>query len=261
MTSQRNLTLEIPGAALFAAIAEEASIRDVDLDELERRVLAPELEAGAVAALALTIGRAGRASSRGALELAERRLRAQGHSTEADGVSIGLALLSPRPPPWVERAELGYRTASGDEELLIEDPIAAHWHARRRWGPPLRPDPEARIHLARGTGRVEALDAAIREGEIVLVYFEAGRFEQPSPPLFLTAAGFSRDVALTRMVRWSELRSVGLLERGRRVHAAFERRQAPVEALPWRSSVPAADLAALLRLALARARPEPAGER
>lgn len=256
---QSYLALEIPEEQLVRAIAEEGALADRDLDELERRVLTPHLEPAHVAGLALTIGRAGRPSSRGTLAAARAALEARGRGDEASAVELAIELLPLCPSKTVERADRGYRRVDDvrDLELFIDDPLATHWHLVHRWGPPLRPDPDAASIDAHASGDVEELVREVREGKVVVVRFEPdGRFVRGTEaPLFVVRAGFARDRSLSSLVRWSELASVGIVERRGARHAGWERYGADVERFPARSSLPVEGLVHLLTRMLALARP------
>lgn len=245
------LAVEIADDKLLTAIAEEDALIDATLDQLERDVVSPRTDAGRAAALALTIGRAGRPRSAAPLRAAIARLESAGQMLQAQAVALALELL-PLRPEIVERAERGYRRQDPitGAELFVEDPLAAHWHHEGRWGPPLRPDPDRKLVLARGDPPIDRLVSAVREGEIVLVTFQPdGVFRRPEPPLRLMRAGLSRTPSLDALTRWSEIVSVGAVERrwpDRRRRAAYEPKGGPELALPPHPSITTDSLIALM---------------
>jgi hypothetical protein len=251
------LSVEIASDRLLLAIAEEAALRDRDLDAIEHDLSAPNLDGGRAAALALTLGRAGRPTSRDVLAGLVLRLEQGGRTAEADATRLAIELLQLRPPPHVERADSGYRRsdpAGRGEELFVEDPIAAHWHHARRWGPPLRPDLDAPVIVAREAERVAEYLHDVREGRIVLVYFVPPHpFARPEPPLRLLRAGLTRDASLNTITRWSRIRSVGEAERRGTKRAAYERGDS-LEVLPERASLPSDALIELMTVLLKDAR-------
>ncbi|MCK6552772.1 hypothetical protein L6R52_43515, partial [Myxococcota bacterium] len=207
----------------------------------------------------LTIGRAGRASSRGTLAAARAALEARGRPDEASAVDLAMELLETRPPSSIERADRGYRRvdAARDVELFVDDPLAAHWHLVHRWGPPLRPDPDATTVEARADADVEELVREAREGKIVVVPFapEGRLLHTPEAPLLVVRAGFARDRAFGDLVRWSELASIGIVERRGARHVGWERYGARVERFGARPSLPVEGLLHLLTRMLELARP------
>jgi hypothetical protein len=256
--TDRYLVLEVPDDALITAIAEERSMIDADLDDLERRILSPSIDPQLASAIALTVARAGRGSSIETLRIVHARLLQQQRAIEASALLLARELCNVRPPPSVERAERGYRrtdVALG-ETLYVEDPLATHWHRQGRWGPPLRPDPDGVQHFLRGGEAIDEIASAIDDGAVAIVAFRAGRvLGRPHAALRLMRAGLARDVGLTTLVRWSNVSSVGMVERWRTRRVAFETGGGPLEILPSDPSLPADDLLALMTRLLKRARP------
>ncbi len=203
----RHLALEIPEDRLLFAIAEEAGLRDRDLDQIEA-TLAAETDPARAHALALTLGRSGRASSRAVIERAARAC--------PDGAfDLAIDLLDLRPAR-TERADRGYRfTAAPEAPLYVEDPLAAHWHGLNRWGPPIRPDPEARPIVPDAGASLASLERAALDGATIVWSFAPGPFERAHPALRLVLAGFARSPSLGDLVRWRDVASVGVLEQGR----------------------------------------------
>lgn len=258
LVQECHVAVEIPDDRLITAIAEEDGITDRDLDDLERRILDPGLDPAITAALALTLGRAGRPSSVEALARARLRLEAKGHPLEAKAVRLASEVLQLQPPPQISRAERGYRRvdAAAGETLYVEDPLAAHWHREHRWGPPLRPEPEREQVFARGEGQVDRLVELVRAGAIVIVGFQPSRLSSRSEPVFrLMRCGFSRDPLLRTLVRWAEVRSVGCVESWLGPKPAYEAGQGPVVLLPRAPTIPVTDLVALMTRLLKQARP------
>jgi hypothetical protein len=252
---QHYLALDIPEDELSAAIAQEAAIRDDDLDDLERRLATAE--PASAAALALAIGRAGRSESADAIHRALEQVNGAGRSLEAAAIQMALDLLPVAPPSSIERGERGYRRvdASRDEELLVEDPIAAHWHHLGRWGPPLRAEPDRPQRFLQGDIDVERAVDEAQKGRILIVGFRPSPWRiRPHAPLRLMRAGLSRDARLAMMVRWSRVRSVGAVEGRRGPRAAFETGNT-VEPLPWNASIPVPLLIDLMTRLLKHARP------
>ncbi len=256
--TDRYLVLEVPDDALITAIAEETAIIDADLDDLERRILSPSIDPQLASAIALTIARAGRGASIETLRIVEARLEQQHRTLEASALRLAKELCKLRPPPTVERAERGYRR--GDvalgETLYIEDPLAAYWHRRGRWGPPLRPDPDRAQRFLEDGDAIDEAAAAIKDGAIAIVAFRAGRFtRRPHAALRLMRAGLARDPGLFTLVRWSNVSSVGMVERRRTKRVAFETGGGPLEILPADPSIPSDALLALMTQLLKQARP------
>ncbi len=249
------LSLEVRDDQLFGAIAAEAALGDPGLDAIERELLAVPLDPGRVASLGLTLGRAGRASSGPALSAARARLEAAGHPREARAVALAEALLEARVPAAVERAERGYRHAPpGAPALFVEDPIAAHWHQRDRWGPPIRPARERPGVLATPGADLAALLGPPLDGRVLLVPFRPSRLaRRPAPVLRLTRAGFARTADLSDLVRWSAVRSVGRLHAGRSERAACETTAGRVD-FPPRAAVPLERLLELMGRLLKQSR-------
>lgn len=152
------------------------------------------------AALALTLARAARARDRVLLA------RVAAESSGPEGLALHLAsALGTLAPLAVERADGGYRYRRGGETLYVEDPVAAHFHAAGRWGPPLRPNPDRSPRLARG-----APDALVREvldgGVVVAPVRSEGMY---LPALRILRAGITRDAALKSIVRWPDIAGFG----------------------------------------------------
>lgn len=252
---ERYLALEVPDEELLGSIAQEAALTDLGLDALEAQLTAPGLDPGEAAAVALTVGRAGRARSRTGLEALRAQLVAAGHEDEAWAVSLASALLAPRPGAVVERAEEGYRMTVGTTRLYVEDPVAAYWHRRGRWGPPIRPDVDRPPTLLRGPGRVDAAMGQARDGAVLLVTFAPRRWlGAAEPPLRLCRAGLSRRPDLGGLVRWSEIGSLGRLEDDRGARVAWAGPDGAPVGLPERPSIPAEDLLTLMERLLKDAR-------
>ncbi len=251
MSESTQLVLDLSEARLFFAVAEEASLNDPGLDALEAELADPATEKERAAALALTLGRAGRGSSVGAL--AQLAAKMPPFSPHARAVRLAMDLLPLYPSPRVERADAGYRHTDADGHVLyVEDRLAAHWHAQGRWGPPLRPD-LSRAPLYAGPGvSEESLAEAALDGRIVVVTFRPHK--DPEAPLRLTRAGFSRDPALASLVRWSSVRSLGLVEHRGKRRAAYETKGAPVVSLPDGPSLAVDSLLALMGRLLKQSR-------
>lgn len=252
----RLLTIELPEDALVMAAARDGAIADRDLDALEAWLHSvPEPETGAAAAL--TVGRAGRSASAEALQAYRAHLEAGGHEEHASVLRLALDLLQLRPHPRVERAESGYRYTDpvDGSTLYVEDPLAAYWHRRSVWGPPLRPRVEEEDVL----GEPEACLAAALDGRLARIEVRTnwlascftwvrnkivGRLENEllaepaaSPanrrsPVWLTRAGLARDRNLNTLVRWSQLASIGFFGEGRRRRVALQPRSGPLLVLP-----------------------------
>jgi hypothetical protein len=241
------LTLKIPDDQLFGAIASEGALTDPQLDGIEAELLEGPLDPGRIAALALTLGRAGRPSSREALARAEARLAGAGHLREAAALRLAQALSSTQVPAAVERADRGYRFVDPErsEVLYVEDPLAAHWHQRDRWGPPLRPARERPAVWAGPRDELHPLLGAALDGRVVVVSFRPLFWQREvAPALRLTRAGLSRSADLGDLVRWSRVLSVGSAASRFGESAAYETRDGRVT-LPERPSLP---LPALLEL-------------
>lgn len=248
------LAVEVAPDRLIGAIAEETAFDDRDLDAIEAELARPAIEAGAAASLALALGRAGRASS--ARPLGAVRARFAG-TTEAKAIGVAIELLAVDPPRWLERGDVGYRRVDPFtlEELFIEDPLAAHWHHLRRWGPPLRAEPSAPQFEATGLD-AQGMAERVRAGEIARVTFEArsmfgGAIE---PALRLTRAGLTRDASLRELVRWSAITSVGVVERRFSRRAAYEVAGGGLVTLSGRPGLPVEVLVDLMTRLLAAVR-------
>lgn len=252
--SSRYFVCEIHEDARIRAIAEEASLRDRDLDEIEARLDSAAADPAELAALALTLGRAGRSSSVHALTKLARRLEAAGHQAEAQVVALAEALLARRPDPEaVTRADAGYRF-EGAPPLYVDDPLAAHWHHRDKWGPPLRPDPAQLHRLAGPDDTAGPLLQVVRDGGVVVVCFERKPMVPPAPPLRIVLAGVSRDPGLRTLQRWARVTSVGTVRRWRRSHGAFEVTGDGVTVLPGKPRLPTAEVVELMGRLLEAAR-------
>ncbi len=239
-------SIEVDDAQLLLAIAQEAAIDDRDLDAIEAQLPAASVEEAL--GLALTLGRAGRPSSRGSLQQLHDRIPDPGLRC---AIRLAMALLSTH-PEGVEQAESGYRFSYGSDTLFLEDPLAAHWHGQGRWGPPLRPDLERAAHVAQFGGFTEALGAAL-EGRAVIVTFRREPWQPPVAPLRLSRCGFSRDPTFRAMVRWSQIRSLGKIE-GEPPKLACETSADAVIEFPENPSIPTAELSSLMERLLKQAR-------
>lgn len=234
------LALEVPADRLITAIAEESALADGDLDVIESRIVSPLTSPGETAALSLTLGRAGRASSARPLGAARTRI---GGTPEAKAISVALELLSVAPPRWLSRAERGYRRLDPitGEELFIEDPLAAHWHHEDRWGPPLRADASTPCFSAAALGLdVSQIVERVRAGSIALVTFAASKpwVRRIDPALRLARAGLTQDASMRHLVRWTGVRSIGTTARRFAAHAAYEAGGDPPVVLPAKPSIP-----------------------
>jgi len=251
------LRIEVQEGALLRAVAEEASIVDADLDELEDRLLHGGLDPEKIASLALTVARAGRSKSTWALKSARSKLVAASRKLEVQVLDLALDLVQTPPPARLSRAESGYRWGEGsdDDAVFVEDPLAAYWHRRDRWGPPHRPDPTRAPLVASAPGPIEPWLAEIDDGGTVMVCFAPEwPWSRPEPPLRLTRAGLSRDVALTMRIRWSQVGSIGTVTRGVQKRAAFEVHGEPRETLPGRPMIGTPALVALMSKLVERSR-------
>lgn len=253
--ARRYLALEVPEDQLLAYLAQEGGLTDVALDALEAQLHDSTLDPGEAAAIALTVGRAGREASRPVLRQLRTRLQAGGSPDEAEAVRLAEAVLHLRPAAFVERGDQGYRMVVDGHELFVEDPVAAHWHRAGRWGPPLRPFVQRPEVLARGEGRADEWYQVAADGRIVVVTFTPRRFVgAPEPALRLTQCGFSRHADLTQMVRWSEVESVGSLCRNDQQRVGYTRRGREAEGLPEHTSIPTHELLEIMERLLKRAR-------
>lgn len=249
--------LDLDEGRLLRSVAEEASITDADLDELEDRLLHGALDPALMGSLALTIARAGRPKSAWALKSARSRLLGMHRDTEVQILDLALDLVVTPPAARLERGEAGYRWSrpGGQEPLYVEDPIAAYWHRRDRWGPSLRPDPARSPLVAAGPGPIEPWLAEIEDGGTVLVCFRpTWPWVAPEAPLRLVRAGMARDVGLTVQVRWSQVGSVGQVTRGRLTRAAYEVHGSPRETLPREPVIGVDALVALMSRLVERSR-------
>ncbi len=239
------LSLEVPDDALVVTLAREAAVSDAVLASVTAEIGRSELDPGALAALALMAGRAGYGAARSAMRGQQDRLR-ELHPGEARAFGLARALVELRPPPGVEAAESGYRFVDEQGVLFVEDPIAAYWHHRGRWGPPLRPDVYRSGRHASGTGQVERCRGWAADGGVVVVTFKGAASNRPQPALRLCRAGFARDPAFRSLVRWSSLRSLGRYETAQGMTAAYQRGGEPPTALPLGPSIPPDDLLVLM---------------
>ncbi len=254
----RHLALEVPETQRLLALLEEASLRDADLDLLERRIeTEPDTDPGLLAAWALVLGRAGDFARVPVLERLAIRLEAAGLLDHASAVRLAMGLCHPRPErAGVERADGGYRFADlvRRTALYVSDPLAALWHGKGRWGPPLRPDRERPPKLARALDHVEPLTAFAEDGGVIVVCFAPARFGPAEPPLRLALAGFARDPQLNTLVRWSAVRSLGEVMGRRGPRAALETRELPLLVLPAAPQLPEKQLLDLMGRLLKSAR-------
>lgn len=254
-SSSRYLALEVPDDQLLAYLAQEGGLRDVGLDALEAQLHDESLDPGELAAVALTVGRMGRPSSRDPLTKLKLRLEAAGAPDEALAVDLALRVLALRPPGSVVRADEGYRMQVEGGTLYVEDPVAGHWHRAGRWGPPLRPDLERSPVLARGSGRADEWYEAAADGRLVVITFRPARFSRTvEPALRVTRAGFARDPGLETLVRWSSLESVGRLSGRGRERVGYQVRGEEGFGLPPMPSIPVPELLSLMERLLKAAR-------
>lgn len=280
----RMLVLELPEDAFVMAAAREGGVTDADLDAIEASLLEDDLAPEEGAASALAIGRAGRASSRSALRAYEDRLLSDGHEDHARAVRLAQELLEHPPPPRVEQAESGYRRTDPQDSsvLFVEDPLAAYWHRRGRWGPPLRPAIESPDVVPSSSEDRDALMDRALDGQLVRVEFRPGPLRglrafatlvdstrlgqvlrrlglqrpllSPEPPLWLTRAGLTRDRTLLGLVRWSNIRSIGFVDDRFRRRVAYELSSGAVHALPLGGTLSVEDLHGVLVELAQRAR-------
>ncbi len=219
---QRYFAVEISDDRRVAAIAREAELTDAALDALEEEIRA-ETDLPSKLALSLTIARAGRRASGGLLAELRRELLQVGKTDEAIVAGAALDLVPLRPSHRLERAESGYRWQDEETELYIEDPLAAHWHAAGRWGPPLRPDFDiAPLFYGAHVHHDRALRHAREGGIVVVTVSSMSLVRDVEPALRLTRAGFARDPSLSTLTRWSEVRSLGWMGEGRERRWAYE---------------------------------------
>lgn len=272
--SSHLLALELPEEALLMGIAREGSLGDADLDVLEATLLDPEVDPHEAAGAALALGRAGRRTSAEALSALAAAHRAAGRIALAEAARLALELLELPPPGWIERAESGYRRTDPDDGsvLYVEDPLAAYWHRRDRWGPPIRPrveEPDVVAESDAGEDLAGWVDAA-EEGRLVAVRVAgepSGRWlrdrlpalRRPEGRLYLTRAGWARTRSLEDLVRWSRLRSLGFVGRGRRRRVAYEVGEEAAVALPAPLDLAPGTLHALCAELAERARPDRGG--
>ncbi|MEQ9498929.1 MAG: hypothetical protein RIT81_18765 [Deltaproteobacteria bacterium] len=220
-------------------MAQEAGITDPALDGIAEDLADSELAPDRRAQLALTMARAGRAEDRAVLA------PLSGEGAHAMAYELARSLLAPNPSN-VERADSGYRFVSGEDVLYVEDPVAAHFHAKGRWGPPLRADPRGPWRLARG--EVSSLIDAASEGECVVVTLRHDGARTPA--LRVLRAGITRDASLRSIVRWPAITGLGRMGEG----VAFEQGGAP-HALGVADEFSSEQLLALLGGVRARALP------
>lgn len=248
--------MEIADDQRVGAIAQEEALVDSALDEMEQRLL--EADPRESAALALTLARAGRKGSGASLARLRSRLLREHENDLAKAVLVAMELLPLRPGRKLERADSGYRwtdDATG-EEIFVDDPLAAHWHALHRWGPALRPRIDAvGLFFGSDTAESEAMDA-VRDGRVVLVTFESMNPARPHSALRMCKAGFARDAGLQTMTRWSELRSLGWMTDGNERLLAFEPLQGEPQELPSRPSCGVESLLSLMNTIANIARPQ-----
>jgi hypothetical protein len=224
---------------LLLAVAQEAGITDPALDGIAEDLADPELAPDRRAQLALTMARAGRAEDRAVLA------SLSGEGAHGMAYDLARALLAPNPAN-VERADSGYRFVAGEDVLYVEDPVAAHFHAKGRWGPPLRPDPRGPSRLARGDAST-LIDAA-GEGECVIVTLR--HEDARTPAVRVLRAGITRDASLRSIVRWPAITGLGRLGEG----VAYEQGGVP-HALGVPDDLSSEELLALLGGVRARALP------
>lgn len=239
----RMFALEVPDDARLGALAAEASLTDPGLDALEARVSDPSEDLHARLGTALQVARAGRHRSGPTLAGFRRELLDRDHRDEARVVRAAIDLLALHPPARLERADRGYRWRDEEAEIYVEDPLAEHWHAAGRWGPPLRPDLERPPRYFGAQSDEDELRRFALDGGIVVVTYERGG----QPALRVTRAGFARDAALSTLIRWSDLASWGWLEGARGRSLAYEVRGQSEAALPPAPSCGDERLLALIR--------------
>lgn len=250
-----HLALEIPDDQLVGAIAREQALSDATLDGMEA-ALQREPDPDRAAALALSVGRAGRRGSARVLAEVRGRLQAMGARDEALVLELSLELLCLRPGPQVEAAERGYRfhVPREKEPVYVEDPVAAHWHAANAWGPPLRPNlgRSARLFLSDEDGPWALRHA--EEGGVVVVLL-SGQTPGPAPAaLRLTRAGYARDAGLRTLIRWSEVRGFGFMEADGRARSVAVEWSERIDSLPAPRGPSPSALQELMRQLAARGR-------
>jgi hypothetical protein len=266
----RYLAVEIAETELLLDAAREGAATDAQLDGLRAFLQEGEgADPGRLAAAALALGRAGRARDRSSIEALARRASEAGHLHHAAAIRLAADIGACPPPPWVERAEAGYRRTDPvtEEIVYVEDPLAAYWHRRGRWGPPIRPCVEEPGPVLAEVEDEAALAAAL-DGRLVRVDFAPRGLERLGPWLavsglapapaseaavWLTRAGIARDRALFDLERWSEIRALNIAERrGRRWVAV----QGPrgLRPLPPSAAVPAERLLGFMDALAQRAR-------
>jgi hypothetical protein len=230
---QRLFALEIPDETRLGAVAAEAALRDADLDALEAQLAETEADVGARLGAAFQLARAGRRRSGPVLAAFRREVLQRGLADEGKVLNAALDLLALHPPARLERADRGYRWRDDVTELFIEDPLAEHWHGAGRWGPPIRPDLERPPRFFGPNGDFDELLAFAKDGGVLVVTFRPpAPWRDAAPAVRVTRAGFARDAALTTLVRWADLASLGWMEEGAERAVAYEVRGETERALP-----------------------------
>jgi len=233
----RLFALEIPDENRLGAVAAEAALKDADLDALELALADTAVDVGARLGAAFQLARGGRRRSGPVLAAFRREVLQRGLADEAKVLLAALDLLALHPPARLERADRGYRWQDETTELFIEDPLAEHWHGAGRWGPPIRPDLGRSPRFFAAASQAPELARFAEDGGVVVVTFSPSAPWRDAPPaLRMTRAGFARDAALTTMIRWSDLASVGWMDRGAERAVGYEVRGETERALPPRPS-------------------------
>jgi hypothetical protein len=247
------LALELADSERLGAIAQEGSLDDAQLDALERAL--PELDPSEGAATAFTLARAGRRSTGPLLHALRHRLLGEGQTDVAQAMVVAMELLPLRPGPKLSRAEAGYRWLDPEtgSEVFVEDPLAAHWHAAGRWGPPIRPWLDTAPLWFDDRVALEDAVSAARDGRVVVCTFSTPFGRSAPSALRLTRAGLARDAGFSSMIRWSEVRSLGWVESGDQRRVGFE--AGALHELPRDPSGGAPRLMALMQTLADRGRP------
>ncbi len=211
-SSDRYLALELPEEQFLMALAQEAAMTDQDVADLEHRLLHGGPEPGLAAAWALVLGRCGHPASISVLSQVRAHLQQHQCFDQAAAVQLAIGLLARTPKGTIEQADSGYRVASKDSFLYVEDSLAAHWHGQERWGPPLRPLWQEPARAASSFAQQSQLLEAASDG----YWVEFARPEAPGVALgpaieglWLTRAGLALDRSYLKFVRWTQVSSLG----------------------------------------------------